>query len=479
MKNILLFILPALFYSCTSQASIRVDPDSPEIEVVTTYGDQSQLLKVKENINFYVDSEVDDNTIVLKEEKKYQVIEGFGGALTQSTAYLIYNHPEKEEILNELFSEDGLGLNFLRLPFGASDFSLEWYSYDDVPGDIELESFSIEKDEMYTIPILKEILRINPDIKIIGSPWSAPGWMKSGNTFGKMDLAGGFLNPEYYDLYAQYLVKIAQAYNEHGITFHSITLQNEPLHYSANYPCMYMDSDHQRELLKILGPKLDHAGLDLQILLYDHNWDKPGYPRDVLDFLEAEYFKYIKGAAFHGYGGLPESQSVFKNDYPEMGIYFTEITGGGWSPAFAMNLRWNYQKVFIGSIRNWSSAIMLWNLVLDENGGPNIRAEAKSRDEMMRGVLTTNSKSSKLTKEVEYYALGQMSKFVDPGAVRIESNNIGEVISAAFVNPDGSIVLVVLNGSWKKDSSFKVSWNGLSFNYDLPKESVVTFKWEE
>jgi len=480
MRSLLLYLPLLLVFSCTSISKNQIIEDSPEIKVVTTYADQSRLLKEEDSLYFYEDTIVDENTISVDLNKIYQEVEGFGGALTQSTAFLIYNHPNKKEILNELFSADGLALNFIRLPLGASDFSLSWYSYDDVEGDIDLEYFSIKEDEKYTIPILKEILEIIPNIQIIGSPWSAPGWMKKGKVFGEKDLAGGFLNPDYYDVYADYLVKVIESYKKHGINFHSITLQNEPLHYSANYPCMYMDSDHQRELISIIGPKLDSANLNTKILLYDHNWDKYSYPRDVLDFMKNDDFRYVKGAAFHGYSGAPEGQSIFKNDYKDMKIYFTEITGGGWAPAFAMNLRWNYQKVFIGSMRNWSNAIMLWNLVLDEDGGPNIRAKANDRSEMMRGVITANSKSGKLVKEVEYYALGQMSKFIRPGAIRVGSSNAGgEVISASFKNLDGEIVLVVLNGSWKKDASFKVNVNGKSFEYGLPKESVVTFRWYE
>lgn len=478
MKKILFVLVAVLVTSCVSVN--KVMEDSPEVKVVVTYSNQSQLLKEKGPVFFYEDDVVDNLTINIDPTKEFQVMEGFGGALTQSSASIIYNHPEKETILMELFSEEGLDFNFIRLPLGASDFSLEWFSYADVPGDVDLEHFTLEQDEKYTIPVLKEIMKIKPNIQIVASPWSAPGWMKKGSVRGEKNLAGGFLDPDHYATYADYLVKVIEGYRAHGIEFHSITLQNEPLHYSANYPCMYMDSDHQRAFLKVLAPKLDAAGLDTKILLYDHNWDRPSYPRDVLDFLETEYFKYIKGAAFHGYGGSPFGQSVFKKDYPDMNIYFTEITGGGWATAFPQNLRWINQNVLIGSVRNFSSAIMYWNFILDENGGPNIRGKSDEPGNIMRGILTANSKSGKIVKEVEYYAFAQFSKYVKPGAVRILSTNSDpEVISAAFRNPNGEIVLVVLNGSWHGPASFKVNIEGKSFDYTLPVESVATFIWEE
>nr|MDA3852177.1 hypothetical protein [Spirochaetaceae bacterium] len=466
-----------VFLSCVSENNRNYSGEYP-VELTLTSGNRAYLMESIPGLGFSDRGGKADVIIQIEEEQQFQTMQGFGASLTDASSWLIYNHPQRDEIMTMLFSkEEGIGINYLRQPLGASDYSLTWYTYDDVPGDENLEHFSIAHDEEYIIPLLQQALEINPDLKIMGTPWSPPGWMKEGQKYGELDLIQGFLNKDYYSLYADYLVKALLAYREHGIEFDGLTVQNEPLNFSATWPSMYMSSDAQRSFLTYLIPKLEENNLDPKILLFDHNWDNPAYPRDVLDFMAPEMMDHVYGAAFHGYNGSAEGQSLFKNDYPEMGVFFTELTGGKWSHAFNANLIWNYKYLFIPATRNWAETIILWNLALDKEGGPNIRQPASTPWDICRGVLTLDIENNQVFKEVEYYVIGQMSRFVLPGAVRIQSSQNDSLLTVAFINPDGSKVLVVLN----KDPEYRemeIQWQNKYLSYTMPPVSVGTFVWE-
>jgi len=452
-----------------------------DIQVIETFYDKSRLLHKYQSKFSMTESGV-SNKIVVDNGVKYQEIEGFGAALTDSSAYLISTHSKKSLILHDLFDlTDGAGISYLRISLGSSDFSRSWYTYADT-FDLSLKSFSIDRDKEYLIPLLKEILQINPEIKIMATPWSPPGWMKLGNS-GEKGLVSGYLNPEYYNLYAEYLIKTIQAFKEEGVLFDTITLQNEPLHDSADYPCMFMSPTDQAKLVKILGLKLREGGLGTKILLYDHNWDEYEYPKEVMNLLTELEKSYVAGSAWHGYAGKPENMSIAKNNNPDLGIYFSEITGGLWSTSFASNLRWNMDNIIVGSTRNWAKSALFWNLALTEEGKPHIRPESKDDTEIMRGVLTLNLEDETYKKEVEYYILAGIAPYIPSESYRIKSNeikdgNITVLRSVAFQRPDGSIVLVVSNNRWDYGSvDFNIEFKGRSFNYSIPKESFVVFTW--
>jgi len=476
LKNTILGLLGGIILlSCTTYGPY--EGDKP-VKAYTTFGNQNNKLTSR-STGFYPGKGDEKIQIYFDETKTFQTIRGFGASLTDSSASLIFNHPKREEIMKDLFSlEEGIGINYLRQPIGASDFAREWYTYAEVPGDLELEHFSIATDEEFVIPLLKQAKALNPELQIMGTPWTAPGWMKTGKKYGEKDMVQGFLDPQYYEVYARYLIKTMKAYKAHGVPFDTITLQNEPENFSATWPSMYMSSDVQRKFITILGPMMEAEGLETEIVIYDHNWNQPSYPRDVLDFMKPEDQKFVAGAAFHGYNGSPEGQSIFKSDYPDMSIFFTELSGGAWSPHFPTNIRWTYQNVFIGAIRNWAETVILWNIALDEKGGPSIGRSTTDPNEICRGVVTINSQTGRITREVEYFMLGHMTQFVRPGAKRIETNNDGDIHSVGFVNPDGSKVLVVLNSSWRKGHSFNVNYNNEHFSFSLPTESIATFVWE-
>lgn len=412
--------------------------------------------------------------LVVNSDLLYQQMEGFGAALSDSSAWLIMNvlSPEaRAEVLDNLFTRqgEGIGLSYVRVPMGASDFALRDYTYDDMePGQVDpqLRRFNIEYDKAYIIPALKLAAGLNPQLRFMGSPWSAPAWMKrSGTTHG------GELLPEYYQAFADYHVRFVQAYAAEGVEIDSLTPQNEPMYSTGGYPTMLLSAQGQQTLIRdFLGPALEQAGLDTRLVIFDHNWDLVDYPLEVLSDPAAAGF--IDGVAFHCYGGDVANQSLVRQAHPDKGIWFTECSGGEWATDFADNLNWNVRTLIIQNFRNWGNSVMLWNLALDEEYGPQNGGCGDCR-----GVVTINQGSGDVTYNEEFTALGHVSKFVDPGAYRIDSSeaqaNLPE--NVAFLNPDGSIVLLVQSDT---ATSFEVAWNGKAFQYDLPAKSVATFKWQ-
>jgi glucosylceramidase len=365
--------------------------------------------------------------------------------------------------------ERGIGLSILRQPMGASDFALREYSYDDVPAgesDPDLTKFSIAHDRTDILPVLKEILAVNPDLKVIGSPWSPPGWMKTSRS-----MVQGALLPSAYPSFAKYFVKYIKAYAEAGVPIYAITMQNEPLNVPGNYPGMGMTAVEQAAFLRDnLGPAFREAGLRTKILVFDHNWDLIEYPVRVLS--DAKAASFAAGTATHCYGGTPTAQLELHNRFPEKEIWMTECSGGDWQKG---NLLEQQVRLIIGSTRNWAKSVVLWNLALNQDHEPYLGGCTNCR-----GVVTVNDSGSpaQVTPTVDYTALAHVSKFVKPGARRIESNSFdqGSLEDVAFQNSDGSIVLLVLNSSGAT-VGFNIAWDGKYASYKLSSGAVATFTW--
>jgi len=413
-------------------------------------------------------------TIDIDPAQTFQEMDGFGASLTESSACLL-SSPElgeerRHEVMADLFDPNvGIGLSYLRQPMGSCDFRLEDhndYTYEKVPGD-----FRIDRDQEYIIPLLKEALSLNPQLKIMGSPWSAPAWMKDS---GK--LAGGRLidSDRIYDLYAQYFVRYIQAYASEGIMIDAVTLQNEPQYEPDDYPSMRMEPSDQVRLALRLGRKFRLNDIDTKIVIYDHNWDNPGYPIEVLKDPQAR--PYIAGTAFHGYGGDVSAQLDVVLAHPDKEIYFTECTGTHEWPHFGDNLMWDTSHLIIRAVRYYAKTVVKWNLALNPLGGP--KKDGGCSD--CRGVVTVNESTWNVTKEVEYYSLGHASKFVRPGARRIDSTERpgNDIENVAFINPDGSLVAIVLN-PLEAGQDIAVRCQGQSFTYRLPARSVTTFSWPD
>jgi len=450
-----------------------VNAAGPTVSVVMTTGDQTNLLAQQPSATFATDSGSNPLTITVNPSTKYQTMDGWGASITDSSAYLMWNSlstSARASLMNDLFNKStGIGLSFLRQPMGASDLSASGiYSYDDGAADPNLNNFSINHDTTYIIPILKQAFSINPSIKIMDTPWSPPGWMK---TSGSM--VGGNMQTQYYSSLAAYFVKTIQAYQAQGLPIYALSVQNEPLYIPAAYPGMGMPATEERDFIKnFLGPALANAGLTPKVMVYDHNWDQPTYPTTI--FSDASASAYVAGVAWHCYAGDVSAELTVHNQYPNKDTWETECSGGSWAPVFASNLQWDTENLVILNARNWGKAGVTWNMALDPNGGPNGGDGCTT----CRGVVTINESTGTYVHEVEYYALGQASKFVDSGAYRIDSNTFGNasIEDVAFQNPDSSMVVLALNNATTAQT-FKVLWNGQSFSYTLPVGAVVTFKW--
>lgn len=441
-------------------------------QVWVTTGNQAKLLQKGTDLDIKTGAAAGAAVIQVDFSKPLQEIEGFGAALTGSAAYLInkrLNSAQRSQLLQELFDpQQGIGISYLRITMGASDFSLTDFTYDDMPAgqtDPGLTQFSIAKDKEDVVPVLQAIKAIAPGIKLMSTPWSPPAWMKDN---GK--LAGGKLKPEWYGAYASYFVKYIQAFKQEGISIDAVTPQNEPLHEAA-YPSMRMEATEQTAFIRDhLGPAFKQNQLNTGIIIYDHNWDVPQYPITILNDTGAR--QYVSGSAFHAYAGQVTAMTQVHAQHPDKALYFTEVSGGAWAQQFADNLKWNMGNVFIGSVNNWSRNALLWNLALDNDHGPQ---NGGCKD--CRGVVTIGDNGA-ITRNVEYYAIGHMSKFVRPGAFRVSlaGSNTAGLDHAAFLNKDGSRVLVVLN----KDSnakSFTVTDGNRQYQCSLEGNSVATIVW--
>ncbi len=450
------------------------------VSVWLTTGDQTKLLAQQADVSFAASSAAASTTITIDDATTYQTMDGFGAAMTGSAAYNFnqkLSASQRDALFNDLFTSSGIRLTFLRHSIGASDFSAYGdYTYDDKPSgqtDVNLTSFGLGSDLTDVVPMLKAARAKNSAIKILGTPWSAPAWMKE----SPQELRNGhYLSTTYYQAYANYFVKYVQAYAAQGVPIYAVTLQNEPGN-TAAYMSMRMDPGNESAFLKNnIGPAFQSAGLSTKLIVYDHNWDDKtptvnNYVESV--FADATALSYAAGSAWHGYSatsGIPNMTTVH-NSFPTKDIWFTEVTGSVGS-SFAGDLKWHMSNIIIGNTRNWAKSALEWNLALDQNSGP-----TNGGTSTCRGVVTINNSTGAVTKNVEYYALGHASKFVDPGAVRIASNSVaGGIEDVAFKNPDGSRVLIALNNS-SSSNTFKVSWNGQSFTYTLAAGAVATFKW--
>ncbi|WP_336776916.1 glycoside hydrolase family 30 protein [Paenibacillus sp. MMO-58] len=479
MKRRSTVILPILLVAllataCSSGNSGSSGSTDGQVQVWLTTPDKSKLLQQEESLKLTKAKDSEENVITIDDGKVYQQMDGFGASLTDSSAWLIankLNESQREELMNKLFDhEKGIGISYMRVPLGASDFAVKNYTFDDMPAgqsDPELKNFSIDHDKEYIIPTLQQALKINPDLKLMGSPWSAPGWMKTTDS-----VIGGSLKPDAYEPFTNYFVKMIQGYEAEGVPFDAITLQNEPHYTPEDYPGMRMEPVEQAELIKsFVGPAFEKNNIKSKIVVWDHNWDEPYYPLTILNDPDAS--KYVDGTAFHGYAGEVGNQAQVHDAHPDKNLYFTESSGGAWSTDFGGNLKWDMENLIIGATRNWSKVVLKWNLALDENYGPTIGG---CKDCM--GVVTINQGSGDVTFNSEYYSFGHASKFVKSGAYRIESGESvsGEIEQVAFKNPDGTIVLVALNAA-SADKELKVKLGGQSFAYTMPAGAVATFVW--
>lgn len=442
-----------------------------KVSVWLTNKDRSALFQEQTPSLRLSTSRTQNRVIEIDEKKTFQSIDGFGFALTGGSAQHLHNMTAQKRaaLLKELFATNGknIGISYLRVSIGASDLNDHVYSYDDLPigqTDPEMDKFSLKEDQEYVIPVLKEILRINSSIRILGSPWSAPAWMKTNN-----DVKGGKLKPELYGAYAKYFVKYIQGMRKSGIRIEAITIQNEPLN-EKNTPSMQMLAPEEAEFTKNnLGPAFKAAKIKTKIILYDHNCDVPEYATSILSDPEAN--KYVDGSGFHLYGGKIDAMTTVHNAYPTKNLYFTEYMAVQPPNESTIAIAKPVEGTLLGALQNWSKNVLLWNLAANSKFEPHT---GNGGCPICQGAVTIDG--NEVTRNLAYYVMAHASKFVRPGSVRIGSSSLPNLSNVAFHTPQGKTVLIVVNGG-DSPQTFDVRFRKKAFSTTLMVGSVATFIW--
>jgi glucosylceramidase len=471
--------------------------ESPKIEAWITNADRTALFeKQSEPLSFSNRDSRRGTAIIIDDGQPMQTIDGFGFALTGGSAELMMkmSKTSRSKLIHELFEtdENNIGVSYIRLSIGSSDLNSFVFSYDDLAEgetDLPLAKFDLFQDYNDVIPVMKEILAINPRIKILGSPWSAPKWMKTNN-----NVRGGSLKPECYEVYARYLVKYIQSMKKEGITIDAITVQNEPLN-SNNTPSMQWLPTEQKDFIKNnLGPEFVKANITTKIILFDHNLDRIDYPLTTLR--DPEVAKYVDGTGFHHYGGDFSAMTTLHTAYPDKNLYFTEQMVVEKPGSATIDIAAQVKRLIIGATRNWSKNVILWNLAADPLNDPHTD---NGGCPMCQGAVTLDG--DQVSRNIAYYTIAHASKFVRPGSVRIASTGKGDktvtltddeerkgavrvtVIENAevfpnvvFKTPEGKIVLIVANDS-HATNSFRIQYHGQFATLRLNPGAVGTYSW--
>jgi glucosylceramidase len=488
----------AVLATASADAAQTRSSEPPPVHVWLTTPDGQSKLQDAGTVSFSTTPPT-ALTITIDPLQRYQPVDGVGASITDSSAEVMYrlSPSNRDAAMASLFDPvSGAGLGVLRQPIGGSDFVAEAaYTYNDLPAgetDHAMQRFSIAHDEQKILPLLRQALALNPQIRIVATPWSPPAWMKTNGS-----LVGGELidTPEIYSAYALYFVKFVQAYQAAGVPVHAITVQNEPQNRTPDgYPGMGMSATQQAKFIAVLGPALQAAGLRTRIFAYDHNWSM--HPDDIADVppgqpVETEYpslvaadpqaSPWVRGVAYHCYYGEPARQTQFRDDHLRLPVYFTECSGSKNltdppEKTFSETLRWHSRNLAVGVMRNWGRTVVNWNLALDPAGGPHVGGCATCT-----GVITVGPDQA-VTRNAEYHVLGHIGKFVRAGATRIGSTSFGstawngQIMSVAFRNTDGSTVLVVHNQN-DAPGSFSAAVGNQQFGYTLPGGALATFTW--
>lgn len=468
---------PAENLSGSGNGGGEISGEKNVVKAYVTTSDRSHLFTEKD-LEFNRPASMSPYIVNLDFDRTYQTVDGFGAAVTGATSYNLMKMQQEDRtaFLKDIFDrEEGLGSSLIRVSIGASDFPAgrKEFTWCDTEG---IENFAPHSDDVqYLIPVLKEIYAINPDVKIIGSPWSAPVWMKESASW-----TSASLKPEYYDDYAQYFVKWIQYMESQGFDIYAVTPQNEPLN-KGNSMSMYMGWQQQRDFIKqALGPAFRDAGIDTKILVFDHNFnydniaDQIGYPLHIYEDPDAS--QYVAGSAWHSYGGNVSELDQIIYEYPDKEIYFTEASIGAWNYTFENCLVNDFETIFIGTLSRMGKGVTLWNLLLDDKGGP--YGSAGSCTTCYGAVDISSSDYHTLTYRTHYYNIAHASKVIMPGAVRIgtEGFELDGLDYLAFRNPDGSIGVIIVN---KNTGAQTLTFNTdeYSVNYEVPGRSLVSLSW--
>ncbi|MFZ0747007.1 MAG: glycoside hydrolase family 30 beta sandwich domain-containing protein [Terracidiphilus sp.] len=483
------------FISCLILATVATSAACAQsIAVYQTTPDLLEALSKRETLHFSAKTDADATVplITVDDAQRFQGIDGFGASLTDSAAWLFakkLSPSQTDAAFKSLFGrKDGIALSFLRQPIGSSDLAVTFYSFDDLcqqttkacttpagESDPDLKHFSLAHDQEYILPLLRKALAINPGIHVMITPWSPPGWMKtSGSMLGSNPETNqaSSLRPEFYAVFANYMVKTIQGYQAAGVPVWAMSVQNEPLYAPPTYSGMKMEAAEQAALFgEALRPALAAAHLSPKVMAYDHNWDRPDYPETVLRDPKAGAL--AAGTAWHHYGGDPSVMTKNHEEFPQKDQWVTESSGGSWQTG---NVLAEEAGELIAVTRNWARSYVLWALATDQNHGPFVGG-----CDTCRGLVTidlANPNHPLVKPELDYYVLGQASKFLLPGAVRIASDEPGgaKIKDVAFRNSNGTVVLYTLNAG-STAQALRIVFHGKTVATMLPAGSVATFVW--
>jgi len=473
----MIFLLAANFAVC--EASVD------DVRIYVTTNTRSHDFE-RQSVSFGTTPNLPPSTITLDRSTRYQVMDGFGAAVTGSTCYnLLQMTPvDRAKFLKETFSPtEGMGYSYVRIAIGCSDFSLSEYTCCDTKG---IEHFALTSEENdYVIPVLKEILAINPDMKIMGSPWTCPRWMKVNNLTELQPFdswTSGQLNPAYYGDYAAYFVKWIQAFAAQGIDIYSVTPQNEPLN-RGNSVSLFMGWPEQLDFVRNhLVPQFKEATAAAKVYLFDHNYNYDGmddqndYPVRIYDAgIDSDV---VAGAAYHNYGGDYAELLDIHDRYPDRELVFTETSIGTWNKGRDLETRLieDMEEVALGTVNNWCKAVIVWNLMLDTERGPNREGGCRT---CYGAVDIDRADYNAITRNSHYYIIGHLSAVVKPGAVRIGVSGFSSGFTcAAFENTDGTYAVVLLNSA-AENRQITFDDGARHFSYDVPAKSVISCLWKK
>jgi len=437
----------------------------PAVQCWISSEDLSARLTPQPELRFRAGPKPGQGSIQVDDTTTYQSVLGLGSSLEHSTCYNLSLLPPdlRERVIESLVHPDrGIGMNLMRLCIGTSDFAPgPFYTYNDLPPgqeDPKLTQFSIERDREYVLPVIKTAHRLNPKLRFFASPWTPPPWMKTNGRYG-----GGSLRPECYPHFAEYLARFVEAYRREGIEIHALTVQNEPEFGPEQYPSCLWTAKQQRDFIRDhLGPLFRARQIKTLIWGFDHNFNNPGFPATILRDSQAAQF--VDGSAFHLYEGKPEAMSTLQREFPDKPIYFTEGSVYGVKGATEI----------ISYFRNWSRSYNAWVTMIDHRGKPNV----SGFHDCDPTIVVLNRDTLQTEYRADYYIYGQFMKFIQLGAVRIASNAGSRVpANVAFRNPDGSLVLVVVQTE-SKPREPTLTWRGRVLTTSLPARSVATFCWD-
>lgn len=459
------FVLATVANPCLAKdAPVAGAESGPAVQWWTSSEDLEARMTPRPDLHFRLRQVSGKGSVQVDDSTTYQSVLGLGSSFEHSTCYNLNLLPadQRERVLDSLVHPDrGIGMNLMRICIGTSDFAPgPFYTYNDLPAgeeDPRLERFSIERDWEYVLPILKAAQRLNPRLRFFASPWTPPPWMKTNGRYG-----GGSLRRDCFPYFAEYLARFVEAYRREGIEIFALTIQNEPEFGPERYPsCLWTAQQQQDFIRDHLGPLFRARQIETLIWVFDHNFNNPGFPAEILRDPQAA--QYLDGSAFHLYEGKPEAMSKLHREFPDKPIYFTEGSVYGAKGATEI----------ISYFRNWARSYNAWVTMIDHQGKPNV----SGFHDCDPTIIVLNRDTLKPEYRADYYIYGQFMKFILPGGLRIASESPSKgPAHVAFKNPDRSLVLVVANpGSSTRD--VVVEWEGRAFTAALTAKSVATFRW--